>query len=156
METKIIFRGIEYSDVEDMPPDVRSAYEEFASLLGDADRDGIPDMLQGQDDSIVRIERNSRIFLNGKEYQNIDDLPQEIRETLEHAKRHPGEAQVSILAGPATELEFLQTHSRSPARRASSVVEEVRGFSARDLFLLGGGILLGLVLAGAAAAVLLR
>lgn len=46
--TKIIFNGREYSDPAEMPADVRAAYERaVGSVLIDADRDGVPDILEG-------------------------------------------------------------------------------------------------------------
>lgn len=48
MSAKYNVNGQSYDSLEEMPPDVRHAYEQAMSLLGDEDKDGIPDILEGQ------------------------------------------------------------------------------------------------------------
>lgn len=48
MSAKYIVNGQSYNSLDEMPPDVRHAYEQAMSLLGDEDKDGIPDILEGQ------------------------------------------------------------------------------------------------------------
>lgn len=46
--TRIVFNGKEYSSLEKMPPEVRQAYDQaMAAVLADADRNGLPDILEG-------------------------------------------------------------------------------------------------------------
>ncbi len=47
IQTKIVFNGREFSGPDDMPPEIRKAYEEVMSgVLTDSDRDGIPDIVE--------------------------------------------------------------------------------------------------------------
>jgi len=48
METKIIFNGKTYTKVEDMPEEVRQAYQQALAQFAGADRNGIPDILEGR------------------------------------------------------------------------------------------------------------
>ncbi len=43
--TRIVVNGQEYSSVDEMPPDVRKAYEKMKARI-DRDQDGVPDMLE--------------------------------------------------------------------------------------------------------------
>ena len=43
----VVYEGQSYTNVDDMPPHVREAYGKAMTALGDADGDGIPDILQG-------------------------------------------------------------------------------------------------------------
>jgi hypothetical protein len=45
---KIIFHGVEYDRPEDMPPEIRSQYENAARSLPDRDANGIPDLLESE------------------------------------------------------------------------------------------------------------
>ena len=44
--TKIIANGKEYNSIEELPPDVREKYDQAIGTL-DANRDGVPDFLEG-------------------------------------------------------------------------------------------------------------
>ena len=46
MTTRIVFNGQEYASLDAMPPDVRQAYDQIVNQLGDADHDGVPDIIQ--------------------------------------------------------------------------------------------------------------
>lgn len=45
---KIVINGQSYERVEDMPPEIRDVYERAMSMLSDADRNGVPDILEGK------------------------------------------------------------------------------------------------------------
>ena len=40
----ILFNGIQYPDPQDMPPEVRQAYEQALGMLADRDGNGLPDI----------------------------------------------------------------------------------------------------------------
>lgn len=43
----VAFEGQTYTNVDDMPPQVREAYEKAMAVLSDSDQDGMPDILEG-------------------------------------------------------------------------------------------------------------
>jgi len=46
--TQVIYQGQVYTNVDEMPPEVRQAYQKAMSVFADADHDGIPDIFQGR------------------------------------------------------------------------------------------------------------
>lgn len=54
MRSRIVFNGQEYSSPEEMPANVRQAYDQaMATVLADTDRDGVPDILEAGSSSTV-------------------------------------------------------------------------------------------------------
>ena len=85
METKIIFNGKTYTSVESMPPDVREAYQQALSQLQDANKNGIPDILErGVQGNLIAIQQ-STINFNGKEYKSVGEMPAIVRRVFEMA-----------------------------------------------------------------------
>ena len=82
----IVFNGHRYDSVEHMPPDVRQQYEELmASVGGDADGDGVPDVLQKP--GSVNLTIKESIVFNGKKYNSEEELPPDVRELIERMKK---------------------------------------------------------------------
>jgi hypothetical protein len=87
MSTRIVFNGQEYASREAMPPDVRRTYDELlAKLTADADRDGIPDAFQGQDGHVRGVVKTT-VRVNGKEVEQLSDLPQPLQSLAQLALR---------------------------------------------------------------------
>ena len=82
MESKIIFNGREYASVNEMPPDVRQAYERVMKTLADSDGDGVPDVLEHLSGDAVSTT-TSEIVVNGREYASVDDMPYDVRQVYE-------------------------------------------------------------------------
>lgn len=81
---RIVIDGKTYTSIDEMPADVREQYEQAMSVLKDRDRDGVPDILEdGRGSSIVT--QTTRIVVDGKEYDGIQDLPPEVRARYEGA-----------------------------------------------------------------------
>ena len=78
---KIIFNGQEYDGVERMPPDIRRRYLEAVRMLGDANGNGVPDVLQRPGSRAVAVKES--IIYNGREYKDRSELPPEARQALE-------------------------------------------------------------------------
>jgi len=78
---KIVVNGREYDGIEQMPPDVRQQYLQLVSALGDANGNGVPDILElpGSSNAVVK----ESILYNGREYKDRSELPAEARELLE-------------------------------------------------------------------------
>ena len=52
--TRIVFNGKEYSNPEEMPAEIRKAYDQaMATVLADTDRNGVPDILEAGSSSTV-------------------------------------------------------------------------------------------------------
>lgn len=97
----IVIDGKTYNSVDEMPPDVRANYEQamkslkekgrngfpnqfenINNILKDQDVNGIPDIFEG-DTSTQISTRSTRIIVNGKEYNSVDELPPDTRERYE-------------------------------------------------------------------------
>jgi len=69
-----------------MPPDARAIYERaMASLAGESPASGAPD---GQ----IRVRTKTRIVVNGKEYDNVSDMPADVRRLYQIAQVASGTA----------------------------------------------------------------
>lgn len=85
METRIIFNGKTYSKVEDMPEEVRQAYQQALAHLADADKNGIPDIMEhGSAGNVIAIQQSSITF-NGREYKSVGEMPAIVRRLFEMA-----------------------------------------------------------------------
>ena len=68
VKRKYKINGKEYNSIEEMPPDIRNAFEKaMASQAGSVN----PTVMQ------------TKIIFNGTEYQSIDAMPQDIRQLYE-------------------------------------------------------------------------
>jgi hypothetical protein len=101
MSTHITINGQTYPSVEAMPPEVRREYEVALSLLADRNGNGIPDLLEGKGISVTRDDHglihkelvsgaSTRIFVNGKEYSSLEEVPAAMRQALENAWKKSG------------------------------------------------------------------
>ncbi|HEX2994721.1 MAG TPA: hypothetical protein VHP14_07855 [Anaerolineales bacterium] len=98
----IVLNGKTYHSVEEMPPDVREAYElamclagdpdendtlnEFDSkrIFADRDKDGIPDILKNMS-ATNTVVNSMKIIVDGKEFDSVESLPPEARAKYEEA-----------------------------------------------------------------------
>lgn len=85
METKIIFNGKQYASPEAMPEDVRQAYQQALAQFADADKNGIPDILErGAAGNVIAIQQAS-ISFNGREFKSVGEMPAIVRRLFELA-----------------------------------------------------------------------
>ena len=71
IKRKFKINGKEYNSIEEMPPEIRNAFEKaMASKSG-----------EGQ--QINPATMQTKIIFNGMEYQNIDAMPQDVRQLYE-------------------------------------------------------------------------
>lgn len=85
METKIIFNGKTSINVESMPEEVRQAYQQALAHLADADKNGIPDIMErGGAGNVIAIQQSS-ISFNGREYKSVGEMPAIVRRLFEMA-----------------------------------------------------------------------
>lgn len=80
MEQKITFNGKTYDSLEQMPPDIRQAYESVMQVLADKNQNGVPDLFEG---AVNAQATRARIVFNGQVYEHLDQLPPEAREKYE-------------------------------------------------------------------------
>lgn len=62
MSTRIIFNGQEYASPDDMPEDVRKAYQAVLDSLADQDGDGLPDAFTKDGRNVVAVHQSSITF----------------------------------------------------------------------------------------------
>ena len=122
---KIVINGREYDGIDQMPPDVRQQYLQLVGSLGDADRNGVPDVLERPGSSSVEV--NTSIIYNGREYKDRSELPAEVREILERMPPpQPGatptrvEVQTKVLSNKDISARWLSGgESKTPGLRLS-------------------------------------
>lgn len=98
MSTRIVFNDKEYGGVDEMPAEVRRAYEEVVALLADPDRnatDFAPDSSGEHKLNITRL----RFLHDGKEYSRFEEMPPEVRRQYEETVRRLGDAERNDIPG---------------------------------------------------------
>ena len=137
MGNRIIFNGKEYQSVDEMPPDIRRAYEGVMGIFADKDANGLPDLLEGHGNDIS--PRLTNIFHDGMVYHSIEDLPPEARAKYQAAMEKLDQDGNGIpdlvesldgrLAGTGKHVDRSQTEpdpsQAAPIPKSSPVMEEV-------------------------------
>ena len=82
---QINFNGKTYNSLEEMPANERQAYEQLQKIFVDANGNGIPDFLEGDVAQKVITAFSSAVNYDGKVYNNLDELPPEIRQKVQNA-----------------------------------------------------------------------
>jgi hypothetical protein len=85
METKIIFNGKTYTKAEEMPEEIRQAYQQALAQFADADKNGIPDIMESRATGNVIAIQQSSITFNGREYKSTGEMPAIVRRLFEMA-----------------------------------------------------------------------
>lgn len=89
MAGTIVFNGKTYSSVDEMPPDIRQAYEQIMNTFADKNQNGMPDVLEGvlgiNSNDLSLPSRSTTIIYDGKKYDSADQLPPEARQKYEQA-----------------------------------------------------------------------
>lgn len=82
---QIHFNGKTYNSIEEMPANERQAYEGMFQIFKDENGNGIPDFLEGDMVTNVRTAFSSNVAYKGQTYNNLDELPPEVRQKLQAA-----------------------------------------------------------------------
>src|SRR5687767_11770637 len=135
--TRIIFNGQEFGGVEAMPPDVRQAYQEAVGSFEDANRNGIPDILEQAGGNVIKLEQSS-ITVNGRAYRGVEEMPVVVRRFFEEAM---GQLE-SNRSDPSSAALGLESHRA----RVSSEFDKVQGWLAGFLKALLGIAAVGVFL----------
>jgi hypothetical protein len=157
----IRFNGKTYNSLEEMPANERQAFEHLSNLFVDKNGNGIPDFLEGDMVKNVLTAFTSNVNFNGQTYNNVNELPPEVREKVQRAMDklaqmgmvQPG--QPMIMQAPAPQIEQTPLRSSEPmiSRNYSPAIEEDSGSGLKWIFL--GAALLVCAVVGLAAAYLL-
>lgn len=73
MNVKITFNGKQFSSTDDMPPDVRAAYDRAMAALKGGNIGGIKPTVN------VSFKTNVKFVHEGKTYSSLDEMPPEVR-----------------------------------------------------------------------------
>jgi hypothetical protein len=149
---RISFNGQEYDSVEAMPPEVRQLFQMAAGLLGDANNNGVPDILEGAASGVTStVSSATQIVADGKVYSSVDELPPEARQRFQEAMGRLG-AGADLLGGaaPAPATPAVPAGAQPP--ELVKVVGEGRRLSAAWVLALAAIV----VLASAVVLLLLR
>jgi hypothetical protein len=77
MQQNIVFNGKSYRSLEEMPPEVREAYESVMQIMADQNQNGVPDLFEGR--LGAKVQKVDIVF-NGQAYEKLSELPPEARE----------------------------------------------------------------------------
>jgi hypothetical protein len=125
METKIIFNGKEYASPEAMPEEVRQAYQDAVAQFADADKNGIPDILErGSSGNVIAIQQSS-ISFNGREYKSVGEMPAIVRRLFEFAMSQADANRNGIPDALEAALARSETPSASAGTIGSKLSETV-------------------------------
>jgi len=80
MAPDFIFNGQRYASRDDMPTEVRQQYDHVMELFADADKNGIPDILERSG--------SPTILVDGQEYRNLAEMPSDKRLVYDRAMHH--------------------------------------------------------------------
>ncbi len=92
MQHKITVNEKEYHSVDEMPPEIRTAYQQAMAALADSgsssSRDVAPDSVR------TSVTVKERFVVNGREDSSLDEVPPEVRSAIEAAmaKNGPSDA----------------------------------------------------------------
>jgi len=176
----IVIDGKTYESVEEMPADVRRAYERAMSHFADNDKSGLPDVLEdltslkdqnknGMPDAFEGMVSNmissTKIIADGNEYNSLDDLPPDVRAKYEQAMGALDsnlngvpdffEGRLNTSAQPNKEHNFhvMPTSSIAPTSKVIPATSNIEPEATNKWMLALFGIaLFGVCLAGAFAA----
>jgi hypothetical protein len=108
MPANIIFNGKPYESAEEMPTDIRAAYEAIMGIMADKNQNGVPDLMEGMPGIAVQAMQAMQIFFEGKMYSGVDQLPPEARARYEQAMARLDQNKDGV-------IDFLQASAGQPA-----------------------------------------
>jgi len=82
---RIVFNGKTYNSVEEMPANERRAFDQLSAMFVDKNGNGIPDFLEGDMVQNVITAYTSSLNINGKNFENLNELPDDVRSRVQGA-----------------------------------------------------------------------
>jgi hypothetical protein len=154
----IIFNGKAYHDVEEMPADVRQAYEQMLGMFADKNQNGLPDLFEAaQAGGMRQTTTSTNIIYEGELYHSLDELPPEARAKYKNAMDKLGQDHNGIpdlLEGKSGGLKTSFQTNRSTTITPSAPIAPTPSVIAPDQPNKGLLILAGAVIALLACAVI--
>ncbi len=185
MAETIYFNGKKYDSIAEMPSHVQQMYEKINRFFADANQDGVPDVLQtegieglkdkfniikdlaqlstteGFNQAQLSIVRgtDTAIFVNGKGYNSVDEMPNHIWESYEETINAAQDGRAGIYDEAWREVErdeFFKPHddeilNRQFTRQSSQSSDLIETVDSTSRFILLTAIAI-LVLGGLAMA----
>jgi hypothetical protein len=134
IQRKFIVNRKEYASVEEMPPELREAYEK-------AVRSGAG----------VRIEKpqvsvESKIVFNGREYRSLEAMPEVVRRVYQSVMKsvETGEASPELLSAALGD-ESTMPHENQAIYTSVDLAKPIEPTSSMPRWIIAGMVLLGLV-----------
>lgn len=157
----IRFNGKTYNSVEEMPANERQAFEHLSNLFVDKNGNGIPDFLEGDMVKNVMTAFTSNVNFNGQTYNNLNELPPEVREKVQRAMdklaqmgmAQPGQPMIAQTPAPQIDQTPIRSSEPMVSQEYSPTIQEDNGSNLKWIFI--GVALVVCVMVGAAAAYLL-
>ncbi|MBX3036314.1 MAG: hypothetical protein KF758_05310 [Anaerolineales bacterium] len=154
---QIHFNGKTYNSLEEMPLEMRQAYQQIADMMIDKNGNGIPDFLEGD---IVKNISNiyttaSTINFNGNTYDNFNQLPTDVQAKVSTAFNQM--AGMGIVSQETAEEHNRRHHIHNEAylqskpfvsREYNPVIQEDKGPSIATWFFIAIGLVVGCIALG--------
>ncbi len=144
---KIFFKGVVYDRAEDMPADIRAAYEEKVRILPDRDSNGIPDLFESQEPADAPPAAEAPASANQPSKTELK-VAQESMKIFRWIPWIIGGVMATILACTAliffvifSSMKSSQAYVRGiQAARSSATVQEVLGTPLQEGFFVSGSV----------------
>ena len=134
VKRKFVVNGKEYASVEEMPPELREAYEKAVRA-----RAGVR-----IEKPQVRIE--TKIVFNGKEYDSLEAMPAGVRRVYQSVMKsvERGAASPEVLSAALGDESTLP-HRGATIHTSIDLAKPIEPTSSTPRWLIGGLVLLGIV-----------
>ncbi len=155
----INFNGKTYSSLDEMPAAERMMYDQIMSVFADSDKNGIPDIFEGDIVKNVLKFASTSYVVDGRSMQSLDSLPPEVRSQVAQAFEKMKEmglisGDIPLMSnGNQPGVDAAAIRPSPPLMQPNPVHSEVS--TSRSLLLLLGVIVLVLCAGGAAYLLLL-
>lgn len=118
----ITFNGKTYNSIEEMPALERQAFEQLSSMFADKNGNGFPDFLEGDLAGNIITAVNSNVTINGKTYNNINELPDNMRGQLQGAFERLSELGLASKTSPPV---TAQVHSVQVTTKPQAISQPI-------------------------------
>jgi|WetSurSiteA1Bulk_404760.scaffolds.fasta_scaffold69917_1 hypothetical protein len=134
VKRKFIVNGKEYASVEEMPPELREAYEK-AMRSGAGVRIDKP-----------QVSVESKIVFNGQEYRSLEAMPEEVRRVYLSVMKsvETGKASPELLSAALGD-ESTVPHRGATFHASVDLAKPIEPTSSMPRWIIAGVVLLGLV-----------